>query len=158
MINIIIGIVLLFCILYWDVNTDFNKWVKNKPVRHNSEWRLRALLCLPVIILFTVAHPAENGYSWNTFWAFTCSCFMIGFVWWLLFDGWYNVKRRKYLKDTGAAPSYYRQFTWWYVGSLEGWQSDSFLDKMQYWMGVTVSKIVKLVGVILWVVIYFLSF
>ncbi len=159
MLYIIIGLVLLFCILYWDVNSDFKKWVKNQAVRHKSEWRLRALLCLPVIILFTVAHPAENGYRWGTFFAFICTCFMIGFVWWLVFDGWYNVKRRNHLKKTDAAPAYYKQFTWWYVGSFnEASHSDSFLDKLQFWLGNTGSKILKLVGVVVWVLIYVLSF
>ena len=159
MIYILIALVLLFCILYWDVNSDFKKWLKNQAVRHKSEWRLRALLCTPIIILFTVAHPAEHGYSWATFWVLACSICMIGFTWWMLFDGWYNLKRRNYLKNTGASPSYYMQFDWWYVGSFnEEGHSDSCLDRLQFWLGNTTSKIVKVVGVALWVVIYILSF
>ncbi len=156
---ILLAIALLYLILRWDVFTDFKKWIKYQNVKHGSEWRLRALLCLPVVILFTMAHPQENGYSWGTFWAFVCSSFMVGFVWWLLFDGWYNLKRRHYLKKTGAHPDYYTQFDWWYIGSFyEQGHSDSLLDKLQFWIGRTGSMVIKIVGVGVWLFIYVASF
>lgn len=149
-IEISIGVALLYLVLRWDVFADFNKWVKNIPVKHRSEWLIRVLLVSPVIVLLYMAHPDQG------IWPVICTAIMVGSVWWLCFDGWYNWKRRTYLKNTGASYNYYKQFTWWFTGSDDG-LSDSKLDRFQYWIGPILSKVVKVVLVVLTISVYVLT-
>lgn len=157
--TILIGTAWFFAVLAWDVNADFKKWRKAISVRHRSEWRKRVLLVLPSIALITMAHPAQSGFCWASFWVLVDTASMLGFGWWLLFDGWYNTRRRNYLIKTGAAPMYYNPFTFFYTGSFnEEGHSDSWLDKMQFLLGNTLSKIIKVTGVSVSLTVYILSF
>lgn len=104
------AIIWFFCVLAWDIITDYNKWLKSRDINHTKEWWLRVALLIPSTILFTI----PMSYDLPLFLAVMLApVFMQAFVWWLLFDGIYNKLRG---------------FGWWFNGSDDGANKDSKLD------------------------------
>ena len=115
----IIGIILFFCILYWDVTTDYKKWKNDIPVNHTKEGIIRSLLLSPVPLLLSL--------PFITIWELVITIPLVGFMWLLLFDGFYNKVRG---------------FNWWFLGSED--KDDSWWDKFQRRIPLKILKITKI--------------
>lgn len=143
-ISILIAAVLFTAVLIWDVETDLKKWKNNIAVKHAKEWWLRVALLLPTIILLTVAHPQENGYSWATLKVLLTVGWFVSFLWWLLFDGIYNNRRG---------------YGWWFRGSFnDKGHRDSWFDGLQEMIGTAFSIFLKVGGVLAPLLMYIISF
>lgn len=118
MINEILAGVLFFIVLYYNVNSDYKKWLKNIPIKHTRGWFLRVLELIPCI--FLLVYPTFNIKS------IVSSFFLIGSTWWEFFDGWYNKKRN---------------FKWRFNGSKD--KDDAFLDKVLRKLSPTQQAILK---------------
>jgi hypothetical protein len=87
MVNIILAALCFGGVLWWDVSSDYRKWLKGIPINHFKEGVIRSLLLVPSTLLLGL----PDIISWQT--AFGA---LLQFsVWWELFDGWYNKKRDK---------------------------------------------------------------
>lgn len=115
----IIGIILFFCILYWDVTTDYKKWKNDIPVNHTKEGIIRSLLLSPVPLLLSL--------PFITIWELVITIPLVGFMWLLLFDGFYNKVRG---------------FNWWFLGSED--KDDPWWDKFQRKIPLKILKITKI--------------
>lgn len=98
------AVVLFFIVLWWDVHNDLDKWERNIPVRHTKEFFIRFALLLPTVVLLSLKDFSLLELA--------ASFLLTGSVWWLLFDGWYNIERG---------------IGWWSVGSED--KDDSKFDK-----------------------------
>jgi len=105
MLNKILAVLLFTILLYLNVNTDYNKWLKNILIKHTRNWFLRALELIPCIVLL--------NYPWFDIRQIISSTFLFGAIWWEFFDGLYNIKRN---------------FAWRFNGSKD--KDDAFLDKI----------------------------
>ena len=120
----IIAILWYFGFLYWDVKSDYKKWLQQLPVKHGKEAVQRGLLLMPSFILL----------MWNTDWTIwngISALLLMGSAYWELFDGWYNKLRG---------------FKWRFNGSVD--PDDSLLDKFLYKIGDTWEGVLK-IGLIL---------
>ena len=129
------AIISFFAILAWDIITDYRKWLKQRGVKHTDEAWLRVLLMIAPTILFCIAHtPAFN------IWVLVNVAMMEFFLFWLLFDGFYNK---------------IRGYGWWFAGSDD--EDDAWLDNIiQAWPWM--AKIIKITGAILFVTIYIITY
>jgi len=114
-----IAAISFFAVLAWDIITDYRKWLKQRGVAHTKEAWLRCLLLSPAIVLFTIAHL---GNSW---WHLVYAVVMCFFVFWIVFDGFYNVLRG---------------FNWWYTGSddKDDAGTDNFLQSIPLWLHILI--------------------
>lgn len=131
------------------IESDLEKWKKTQrgiptPVNHFTGWWARLAMLLPVIILLTVAHPAENGYHKETLFVLLNASGLIGFIWWFMFDGIFNLERGE---------------NWWFLGSFnDAGHGDAWLDILQQKIGPTLSKLLKVGGILVMLTIYIFSF
>lgn len=98
-INIIIASVLFYRVLRKDVASDFIKWQNNIPVKHTAEWAIRAFHLIPTLLFLTL--PIYK-FSIDVLYRFISACSLVGFVYLVLFNGWYNVKRNLNFWSTGS--------------------------------------------------------
>lgn len=99
-----------FCfglVLWWDVKTDYRRWKNKKPINHKTDWLIRVLLISPSIVLLSF----PSFHIWNIVFA----SLLEGFLFWELFDGFYNKLRG---------------FSWRFNGTID--PDDSFLDRILY--------------------------
>jgi len=129
MINEILAVLLFTGVLYLNVNTDYNKWLKNIPIKHARNWFLRGLELIPCIILL--------NYPWFDLRQIVSSIFLSGAIWWEFFDGWYNKKRG---------------FKWRFNGSKD--KDDAFLDKILRKFTPKQQAILKWSLIILFLILY----
>lgn len=100
------AILLAALILWWDVSADFKFWKKKKDVNHNNQGFKRLMLLSPSII--TMAIPIRwVGDTLLSNLAIIGLCLLvsfgvIGFLYWLFFDGLYSNKRRYNFWDLGS--------------------------------------------------------
>lgn len=118
MINIL-AIVCFFLVLYWDVQSDYKKWLNNIPVKHTKEAIIRALLLIPSLLCLVLPNI--------TILKILISLALMGSTYLLLFDGWYNVKRGQ---------------NWWFLGTVD--EDDSWWDKFQRKIKLKTLKILKI--------------
>lgn len=120
-INYIISLLLFFFILYQEVKLHNKRLNEGIKIRHKEEWFIRLVLLLPSIIMLSL--PYKNRHDFTPEW-FAISIAIklllaggfLAFLWWELFDGFYNVKRKK---------------PWRFIGTIENDESstDNFLRK-----------------------------
>lgn len=136
--NIIATILLFTIILYWDLSTDKKKYdadpMKSKAsVNHQKEWYVRVLLMvIPTIILVL---DVKDFYA--LFFAMLSGGMALGFLYWILFDGIYNVwvLKEQFFDIIGTTSS---------------------LDQFQQRLGKREAVIFKFVGFILFSFSYFI--
>jgi hypothetical protein len=122
--NYFIAILLFILTIGIDLYTDYKIWKKDepikKPVNHLRGSLLRLIGLVPAIILL----------GW-------VSLFLIGFLYWFLFDGLFNRIRK---------------FDWWFTGSdgIKDAKSDNFIRKLKVWQHQTI----KITGIVLSLVVY----
>jgi hypothetical protein len=119
---ILAGIVWFVLILRWDVLSD---WQKTK-INHTKEAVTRWLLLLPSFG-FLFCGVSTGGGVWNWVLGGIVTFWMMGFGWWLFFDGWLNGKKG---------------YNYWFTGSVDGDdpKSDTFLKRLPLW-GIVTLKI-----------------
>lgn len=132
--DIILGFVCLFAALAWDLVTDKEKFEQGQTVKHTKEWWIRVAVCIPSILFFTIAHETVDLK------ALLFSGLMPGFIFWILFDGLYNVWIIKF-KD------------FWSLNMEGTAKLDRFLKKI----GRTWSIILKIVLATSSIVLYFIT-
>ena len=108
---ILSSLIYSFFVLQWKVNRDYKTWRSKQPVKHGKSWRLLAFLLLPPIICLAIP---------ITLWGVIITAPFFACWWWILFDGWFNNKRR---------------FNWWHTGSNDAFdaKTDDFLQKLKPW-------------------------
>lgn len=114
----IVSIIIFVMVLVIDLFTDLRLFKKGKPVNHKVGAALRLAGFIPIYFLL--------GWQIIPF---------AGFLYWLLFDGLYNV---------------FRGFGWWFTGSddKDDANTDNFLQHLSKWQHITL-KIAGLIGSLL---------
>lgn len=102
---IALPIIWFLAVLIWDVTTDVKKWRAGITINHDKEAWIRVGLLIPSTIGF-----ALHG----TFWLWPAAVLMQGFVFWFLFNGFFNL-----LRGFG-----------WFTPATGGSTDDSRLDKL----------------------------
>lgn len=128
---ILLGAIAFFAVLYWDITTDIKKWKQERTVKHKKEAWQRIALLIPAMALLTFFHPGV------LIWSALCTKLMGFFVYWMLFDGFYNKGRGK---------------DWWYLGSIDA--DESALDNFIRTIGQTAHKVLKISGALIFTGIY----
>lgn len=105
---ILIGAITFLAVLAYNLFTDYQKWKEGVSVNHGSSLKKRILLLTVPVLLFAI--PVPGSFVWGIF----LSAAMLGFTYWTLFDGLYNVMRG---------------FPWGFTGSVE--PDDAGTDKLQ---------------------------
>lgn len=108
--DLILGAALFCIVLYWDIQTDYKKWLEGKPIKHFKEGLIRAFMLLPSILLYSIS-SIKGVVIWQYL---VLAAAMFGSLWWYFFDGLLNRKRNK---------------DWYYNGSKDP-KNDSFLDNI----------------------------
>ena len=117
----ILPAIIVFClVLRWDVLDDYHKWLKNIPVKHGKEALLRAYFLVPSVLLLCLPFPLN-------IWKIVTVAALEAFTYLLLFDGFYNLKRK---------------FNWWFLGSVD--PDDAWWDRVQRKIPLTLLKILKI--------------
>lgn len=143
--NCIISLLLFSIILRQEVNLHNKRLNNGVAIKHKEEWLIRAVLLLPSVILLSL--PYYNKHDFNTFWltATTAAKILIsgGFLavlWWELFDGFYNLKRKK---------------PWSFIGTIE--KDESFFDNILRRFSTKGQRILKIGLISLFLVLLVLS-
>lgn len=116
------------------VHFHVRKWKKEfnsiQTINHKKTAFIRCLLLLPSTIGLSLSHP------WPWYYALIPSTLIQFFLFWLLFDGLYNIKRN---------------FNWWFMGTIDKDESvtDNFIRKH--------GQVIKLAGCALSIAFYFLT-
>lgn len=118
---ILLGILLFIVTLVYDLYTDLKLWKEDKPIDHIRGSILRAIGLIPAILLI----------GWPSF------LFVLA-LYWLLFDGLFNLKRN---------------FGWWFTGSDD--EDDAKTDDLLQKLKVNQQKALKfgliLIGLLLYI-------
>lgn len=120
MLLLLLGFILFVGTLVYDLKTDLALWKEGKPINHKRGLILRLLGLIPAILLI----------GWPSF-------LFVGFLYWFLFDGYFNTERN---------------FDWWFTGSddKDDAKTDDFLQKLT----LRQHKLVKIGGIILGAILY----
>ncbi len=115
------AIVLAALILWWDVKADFKYWKQKKDINHSNQGFKRLMLLTPSIIMLAIPITWVSTKLLAIV-AVIILCVLIsfgviGFWYWLLFDGLYSNKRR---------------YNFWNLGSdgPEDGKTDNFLQSL----------------------------
>jgi hypothetical protein len=122
-------------VLAANVVYDYRKWLRNQGVRHKKDFIIRCILLVPSLYLFAKALPV----TWV--WSLIISGAMMGFVFWFLFDGLYNVIRGYKFFETGSID-----------------KDESTTDNTQRFLGKFASILIKIIFSIATVTIYVILF
>lgn len=87
MIYTLIGIILFFIVLMWDVYSD----TKKIKIKHTKEAWIRALFLIPSFFLLVI--PFANIKWYMILLKSIVTILMIQAWWWEFFDGWLNKRR-----------------------------------------------------------------
>lgn len=122
---ILISIAVFIVVLNIELYLDGRRLKKQKGIKHRSKPLKRFFMLNASIAGFVVAHP------WEWYWSLLLVLPMIGFAWWLLFDGLYNVLRKE---------------AWWYNGGHndptepdDGWldqKLEAITDRQEAWLKI----------------------
>ena len=105
---------------------DYKKWLAQKPVNHIKEfWIVIMCYVLPGILWI-------DWLDTNRWYAYPVVILMIGFLFWFLFDGLYNILRG---------------FGWWFTGSDDKGdaKTDDLIQGLKPWQ----HKALKIGGMII---------
>lgn len=143
----LIPIVLFFIPLLIKLRKDFWKWVEDTPVNHDKDWKWVALSELTTSgVFFFVLCPQPP------FLAMVATIGLITSWYWFLFDGLYNIVRKRYAKKEGWK-LINGQYDFWYTGSEDedDSRSDNFLQTLELWEHIAI----KIGLIILFTFLYF---
>lgn len=143
---IFIPIILFFIPLTYKLKNNFEKWKIDKPVNHSREWKYVAIgLSLTSGLGFVLLSGAPLVFS------VPASLLMIAFWFWFLFDGFYNLMRKRYAIRSGWK-LINGQYDFWYTGSndKDDAVTDNFIQRLKPWQ----HKAVKIGGVLLFTLTY----
>src|SRR5688572_28920435 len=93
-IYILFGFLWFIGVLWWDVQSDYEKWKKEIPIKHTKEMLIRCALLAPAGTALWI-----GNFSLATL---PIVPIMMGSWWWEFFDGWYNKKRDKPWRFNGS--------------------------------------------------------
>jgi hypothetical protein len=129
-----LGIGLFFGLLIYKLHNNFRKWRNGyKTVKHSKEW-----VYVAISEMIVAGIPLIISSEANLFLTIAIVEGMIGFWFWLLFDGIYNLIRK---------------FPFFFTGSEDGKEdakTDNFLQKLSLWQHVCV----KIIPVILFTYLF----
>lgn len=91
-----IAVILFISVLAFDVFSDYAKWLEGESVKHTKEFFLRLALLSPSLLILIL----WKGESYIVITGVTLA--MVGFVYWSLFDGFYNLIRKFNFFFTGS--------------------------------------------------------
>jgi hypothetical protein len=114
------AILIFLLTLAIDIWTDYKFWKRNIPVDHTRGAILRLIGLVPVLFLL----------GWY-------SIPLVGFAYWILFDGIYNLARG---------------FKWWFTGSDD--KDDAMLDNLLQKLTERQQEILKIGGLLISIHIY----
>ena len=100
------SIVLAALILWWDIQSDFKYWKQKKDINHSNQGFKRLMLLTPSIIMMAIPITWVST-KLLVIVAIILLCVLIsfgviGFWYWLLFDGLYANKRRYNFWNLGS--------------------------------------------------------
>lgn len=104
---IITATIFFFTILFIDLTIDYRRWKRERYFYHRKKW-WRGIALLPSVILLSGSLSGSLLFTLPYCWA------LVGFTYWTLFDGIFNIVRR---------------LPWNYVGVPDIY--DAGLDKVQ---------------------------
>lgn len=120
MIDLLVGISWYVIVFVWDLWSDLRKWNANKTTKHIPEYWMRiALLIVPTVIL-----ASRLAADWWLGLFVTLA--MFGSIYWMFFDGLYNV---------------FRRYRWTFEGSKD--KDESIWDDFVRWLGKTWTIVLK---------------
>lgn len=131
--NSIIGIVLFYLVLNWDVESDYKKWQKDQSVKHKREFWIRSVLLIPSLFFLSLPFPID-------IFKVLISIGLEGFTYLLLFDGWYNLKREQ---------------NWWFLGTVD--EDDAWWDKLQRKISLLSLKVLKIGIPVIFLILYIIN-
>lgn len=133
---IFLAIILFIATLAIDVITDYRRWLNSRSIDHNRGVWLRAIGLIPCIILLTLS--IGWAFPW---WLISglISFLVVGFNYWNIFDGIFNVLRG---------------YGWFFAGSddPDDARSDDFLQALSLTEGI----LIKVGGSVVFIIIYFI--
>ena len=131
-----LSVILFILTLAIDLFTDYKRWLNTRAIDHNRGTWLRAIGLIPCIILLTLS----IGWSFP-WWLISglISFLVVGFNYWNLFDGIFNVLRG---------------YGWFFAGSddPDDARSDDFLQALSLTEGI----LIKVGGSVVFIIIYFI--
>lgn len=124
-----IGIIIFVITLVIDLYTDLWRWRHKMTINHTRGVLLRAIGLIPSIYLLS------SPIGWTT----VAMLFLVGFVYWFLFDGLFNLLRG---------------YKWWSTGTddPDDAQTDNFLQSLTLWQHIGV----KIGGIVFFTILYIL--
>lgn len=123
---ILFATIWFLAVLTWKLIDNFKRWEKFKPVDHVGQFWLVAGWCIPSLIIYA------SRLNMSVLWSFVLSGAMMGFVFMGLFNGIYNVIRRRSLikRDYHIKPGYLK---WFYLAKNNS-HNKSLLDEIWLWL------------------------
>ena len=106
---IILGVISFLIVLAIDLITDYKRWLKQRIVNHKRGAWIRAVALIPSMIFLHLGNPFHNTKPIELV---VLIILMEFFVWWLIFDGCYNLLRGDNfwaIKGTTAALDKFQQ-------------------------------------------------
>lgn len=153
---IIIAIILFFIPLAAKLYVDFNQWRKNQSVDHVREWKWVAGFEMGTAGIFFIVGTNSKNPTDGVDFAFlmltiAVTALMISSWFWLLFDGLYNLIRKRYAKKHRWM-LIVGQYDFWYTGSndKDDAATDNLLQRLKPWK----HKAVKIGAIILFTGLY----
>lgn len=104
-------------------------------INHKKETLIRALWVTPVIILLYLAK--HTGFQNSVIEDLFLTVFCVASLWWVLFDGFFNI---------------IRNFPWWFTGTVD--KDESVLDNLKRKLGPAGMKIVQIITAVIGTVFY----
>lgn len=133
----ILSLISFFIVLKWDVNSDYKKWLDKKPVNHFKESLIRIVYLIPSVCFLAYPKIINIQNFWYVLLQILQSSLLLSALWWELFDGWYNKKRK---------------FKWRFNGSVD--LDDSKSDKFLYKIGDFWEGFLKIILILLFLLLY----
>jgi hypothetical protein len=135
---VLVSCILFFAVLGLFLALHFRRWLQTRGVNHKRTALIRCACLLPSTAGFTMASPGQH------FWVFILAAFMQAFVFWVLFDGFYNRLRG---------------FKWWYGGGHNDptEKDDSILDQFISSTNGFLGQIIKLAGCGITITVYIIT-
>jgi len=119
--------------LSFNVFYDLNIWLKEKRRNHNKGWLLKAGTSLPAVFLFASC----SNFKWLV--ALIVSGVMCMFLFWLLFNVWYNIMR--------GFPPFYQG-----TNDKDDAKTDDFLQSFPTWLDATIQIALAVGAVYLYII------
>lgn len=121
---ILTAIILFHIVLALDLWSDYKDWKEGRVIEHAKQVKERIVLLTPPVILLSI--PVPGAFIWGL----ALSGALVGFTYWTVFDGLFNVIRK---------------FKWAFTGSVD--KDEAKLDILQRkYKWIWVAKIIISLG------------